>query len=158
MVEAFIEKSINTSWSSISKPFSTLEFLFVLLAYFIELPLLVILPSSWCSLIVLFPQRSFSSFFLKNMGRRKMVTATAIATDLTFDFHLNKSSNQVRNPFPLANRVGDPDWTRLGWLWAEWEHLYWDDAFPASASLDFSIEATMTFSLLDVDESEGKRQ
>lgn len=38
----------------------------------------------------------------------------------------------------------------------EWEHLYWDDAFPTSASLDLSVEASMTFSILDVDELEGK--
>ena len=30
----------------------------------------------------------------------------ATFTDLTFDFHLNKSDNQVRNPFSLAIRLG----------------------------------------------------
>ena len=57
-------------------------------------------------------------------------------TDLTYDFHLNKSDNQVRHPFPLANMVGDPDKAPPGWVRAEWEHMYWDDAFPASALLD----------------------
>ena len=33
---------------------------------------------------------------------------------------------------------------------------YWDDAFPALASLDLSAEASMTFNILDVDETEGK--
>ena len=83
-----------------------------------------------------------------------MINATA--TDLSFDFHLNKSSDPVRNPFPLANRVGDPDRAPPGWVRTEWEHLYWDDAFPVSTSLDLSAEASITFSLLDVDESEGK--
>ena len=85
-----------------------------------------------------------------------MITATAI--DLTFDFHLNKSPEPVRNSFPLANRVRDPNRAPSSWVWTEWEHLYWDDAFPTSASLDLSAEASMTFSLLDVDESEGKLQ
>ena len=80
----------------------------------------------------------------------------ATVTDLTFDFHLNKSDNQVRHPFPLANRVGDLDRAPPCQVRAEWEHLCWDDAFLASASLDLSTEASMTFGILDVDESEGK--
>ena len=94
------------------------------------------------------------TFLLKNMGREKMATVV----DLTFDFHLNKSDNQVGRPFPLANRIEDPDRAPPGWVRAKREHLYWDDAFPASASLDQSSKASLTFSLLDVDETEGKLQ
>ena len=39
------------------------------------------------------------------MGRKKMATVT----DLTFDFHLNKSDNLIHHPFLLANRIGEPD-------------------------------------------------
>ena len=68
------------------------------------------------------------------MGRMKMATVI----DLTFDFHLNKSDNQIHHPFPLANMIRDLDRAPPGWVHAEWEHLYWDDAFLASASLDLS--------------------
>ena len=47
----------------------------------------------------------------------------AVATDLTFDFHLNKSGNPVRRPFPQAIRVEDPARAPPGWLRAEWEDL-----------------------------------
>ena len=82
----------------------------------------------------------------------------ATSTDLTFDFHLNKSTDQVRNPFPFANRVGDVHKAPAGWVRVKLVHKYWDDAFQASASLNLSAEASMTFSLLDVAESEGKLQ
>ena len=84
--------------------------------------------------------------FLENMGRKKMGTVT----NMTFDFHLNKLDNQVHQPFPLANMIGDTDKAHPGWEHAEWEHLYWDDAFLASTSLNLSTEALMTFSILDV--------
>ena len=80
------------------------------------------------------------------MGGKKMATLT----DLTFDFHLNKSDNQVHHPFPLANRIEDPDRALPGWVHVKWESLYWGNAFLASASLDLSTEASMTFSILDV--------
>ena len=80
------------------------------------------------------------------------------ATHLTFDFHINRSDVPVRCPFPLADRVEDPARVPPGWVRAEWEHLYWDDAFPASASLDQSSEASMTYNLLEVDETGGKLQ
>ena len=81
-----------------------------------------------------------------------------VATDLTFDFHVNRSDVPVRCPFPLADRVEDPARVPPRWVRAEWEHLYWDDAFPASASLDQSSEASMTYNLLEVDETGGKLQ
>ena len=67
------------------------------------------------------------------MARKKI---NAAVVDLTFDFESNKSSIQVRHLFSLADRVKDPVRAPPGWMRAEWEHLYWDDAFPASASLD----------------------
>ena len=88
--------------------------------------------------MLFFERIVFSTFlvftFLENMARKKMITATT--TDLSFDFHLNISSDPVRNLFPLANRDGDPDRFPRCWIRTKWEHLYWDDAFPASDSLD----------------------
>lgn len=58
----------------------------------------------------------------------------------------------------MANRVGDPDGAIPVWVRTEWEDVYWDDAYPASALLDQSFEASMAYNLLEVDEIEGKLQ
>ena len=79
------------------------------------------------------------------IGRKKMATVI----DFTFDFYLNKSDKQIHHPFQLENMIGYPDTGPPGWVHDEWEHLYWDDAFLASASLDQSAVASMTFSILD---------